>query len=143
MNIDWTTVIVTLITVLLSEGFVFGLYRLIKYRKQDTTIKDNEASNSTTESINMQLSLMKTYWTDMMEMMEQVKQSSLQGTVNQNEIIQSIRVLDKRMDSMEVTLADLVEWADGPFNQFKADKENNNNKQKTLDGDKPKSKKAS
>ena len=70
MNIDWTTVIVTLITVLLSEGFVFGLYRLIKYRKQDTTIKDNEASNSTTESINMQLSLMKTYWTDMMEMME-------------------------------------------------------------------------
>ena len=40
MTIDWTTVIVTLITVLLSEGFIFGLYKLIKYRKQDTTIKD-------------------------------------------------------------------------------------------------------
>ena len=128
MNIDWTTVIVTLITVLLSEGFIFGLYKLIKYRKQDTTIKDNEASNSTTESINMQLALMKTYWTDMMSMMEDVKQSAKQGNLNQDKIIEKIELVDTRLDSVEVTLNNLVEWADGPFNQFLADKQENNSK---------------
>ncbi len=128
MNIDWTTVIVTLITVLLSEGFIFGLYKLIKYRKQDTTIKDNEASNSTTESINMQLSLMKTYWTDMMGMMEDVKQFAKQGNLNQDKIIEKIELVDNRLDSVEVTLNNLVEWADRPFNQFLADKQENNSK---------------
>ena len=123
MIIDWTTVIVTLITVLLSEGFIFGLYKIIKYRKQDTTIKDNEASNSTTESINMQLSLMKTYWTDMMGMMEDVKQFAKQGNLNQDRIIEKIDLVDNRLDSVEVTLNNLVEWADGPFNQFLADKQ--------------------
>lgn len=123
MTIDWTTVIVTLITVLLSEGFIFGLYKIIKYRKQDTTIKNNEASNSTTESINMQLSLMKTYWTDMMGMMEDVKQFAKQGNQNQDKIIEKIELVDTRLDSVEVTLNNLVEWADGPFNQFLADKQ--------------------
>lgn len=123
MNIDWTEVIVQIITVLFSGGFLFGLYKLIKYRKQNKTIKDNQANNSTTESINMQLALMKTYWTDMMSMMEDVKQSAKQGNLNQNEIISSIKMLDNRMDSMEVTLSNLVEWADGPFNQFLADKQ--------------------
>ena len=123
MSIDWTTVIVTLITVLFSEGFIFGLYKLIKYRKQDTTIKDNEASNSTTESINMQLALMKTYWTDMMGMMEDVKQSAKQGNLNQDKIIEKIELVDTRLDSVEVTLNNLVEWADGPFNQFLANKQ--------------------
>ena len=123
MTIDWTTVIVTLITVLFSEGFIFGLYKIIKYRKQDTTIKDNEASNSTTESINMQLSLMQTYWTDMMGMMEDVKQFAKQGNLNQDRIIEKIDLVDNRLDSVEVTLNNLVEWADGPFNQFLADKQ--------------------
>lgn len=123
MTIDWTEVIVQIITVLFSGGFLFGLYKLIKYRKQNKTIKDNQANNSTTESINMQLALMKTYWTDMMSMMEDVKQSAKQGNLNQNEIISSIKMLDNRMDSMEVTLSNLVEWADGPFNQFLADKQ--------------------
>lgn len=125
MTIDWTEVIVQIITVLFSGGFLFGLYKLIKYRKQNKTIKDNQANNSTTESINMQLALMKTYWTDMMSMMEDVKQSAKQGNLNQNEIISSIKTLDNRMDSMEVTLSNLVEWADGPFNQFLADKQEN------------------
>lgn len=128
MNIDWTTIIVTLITVFISEGFIFGLYKIIKYRKQDTTIKDNEASNSTTESINMQLSLMKTYWTDMMGMMEDVKQFAKQGNLNQDKIIEKIDLVDNRLDSVEVTLNNLVEWADGPFNQFLADKQENNSK---------------
>lgn len=123
MNIDWTEVIVQIITVLFSGGFLFGLYKLIKYRKQNKTIKDNQANNSTTESINMQLALMKTYWTDMMSMMEDVKQAAKQGNLNQNEIISSIKTLDNRMDSMEITLSNLVEWADGPFNQFLADKQ--------------------
>lgn len=123
MNIDWTAVIVQIITVLFSGGFLFGLYKLIKYRKQNKTIKDNQANNSTTESINMQLALMKTYWTDMMSMMEDVKQSAKQGNLNQNQIMSSIKMLDNRMDSMEVTLSNLVEWADGPFNQFLADKQ--------------------
>lgn len=125
MTIGWTEVIVQIITVLFSGGFLFGLYKLIKYRKQNKTIKDNQANNSTTESINMQLALMKTYWTDMMSMMEDVKQSAKQGNLNQNEIISSIKTLDNRMDSMEVTLSNLVEWADGPFNQFLADKQEN------------------
>ena len=123
MNIDWTEVIIQVITVLFSGSFLFGLYKLIKYRKQNKTIKDNQASNSTTESINMQLALMKTYWTDMMDMMEDVKQSAKQGNLNQNQIMSSIKMLDNRMDSMEVTLSNLVEWADGPFNQFLADKQ--------------------
>lgn len=123
MNIDWTSVIVTLITVLFSGGFLFGLYKLIKYRKQNKTIKDNQASNSTTESINMQLALMKTYWKDMMGMMEDVKQFAKQGNLNQDKIIEKIELVDTRLDAVEVTLNNLVEWADGPFNQFLANKQ--------------------
>ena len=123
MNIDWTEVIVNGITVLFSGTFLFGLYKLIKYRKQNKTIKDNQANDSTTQSINMQLALMKTYWTDMMSMVEDVKQSAKQGNLNQNEIMSSIKMLDNRMDSMELTLSNLVEWADGPFNQFLANKQ--------------------
>lgn len=123
MTIDWTDVIVQTLTLLFSGSFIFGLYKLIKYRKQNKTIKDNQANDSTTQSINMQLALMKTYWTDMMSMMEDVKQSAKQGNLNQNEIISSIKMLDTRMDSMEITLSNLVEWADGPFNQFLANKQ--------------------
>ena len=128
MNIDWTEVIVQIITVLFSGTFLFGLYKLIKYRKQNKTIKDNQASNSTTESINMQLALMKTYWTDMMDMMKDVKQSAKQGNLNQDKIIENLELVDSRLDSVEVTLSNLVEWADGPFNQFLADKQQNTNK---------------
>lgn len=123
MNINWTEVIIQIATILFSGSFLFGLYKLIKYRKQNKTIKDNQASNSTTESINMQLALMKTYWTDMMDMMEDVKQSAKQGNLNQDKIIEKIEMVDNRLDSVEVTLNNLVEWADGPFNQFLADKQ--------------------
>lgn len=123
MNIDWTTIIVNAISILFSGTFLFGLYKLIKYRKQNKTIKDNQASNSTTESINMQLALMKTYWTDMMGMMEDVKQSAKQGNINQDKIIEKIELVDSRLDSVELTLNNLVEWADGPFNQFLANKQ--------------------
>jgi hypothetical protein len=64
----------------------------------------------------MQLALMKTYWTDMMSMMEDVKQSAKQGNLNQDKIIEKIDLIDNRLDSVEVTLNNLVEWADGPFN---------------------------
>lgn len=123
MNIDWTTIIVNAISILFSGTFLFGLYKLIKYRKQNKTIKDNQANDSTTQSINMQLALMKTYWTDMMDMMEDVKQSAKQGNLNQDKIIEKIESVDSRLDSVEVTLNNLVEWADGPFNQFLADKQ--------------------
>ena len=123
MNIDWTEVIVNGITVLFSGTFLFGLYKLIKYRKQNKTIKDNQANDSTTQSINMQLALMKTYWTDMMDMMEDVKQSAKQGNLNQDKIIEKIELVDTRLDAVEVTLNNLVEWADGPFNQFLANKQ--------------------
>ena len=120
MIIDWTEVIVQVITILFSGGFLFGLYKLIKYRKQNKTIKDNQANDSTTQSINMQLALMKTYWNDMMDMMKDVKQSAKQGNLN---IIEKIEKVDSRLDSVEVTLNNLVEWADGPFNQFLANKQ--------------------
>ena len=127
MIIDWTSVIVNTITVLFSGGFFFGLYKLIKYRKQNKTIKDNQASDSTTQSINMQLSLMKTYWTDMMSMMEDVKQFAKQGNQNQDKIIEKIDLVDSRLDAVEVTLNNLVEWTDGSFNQFLANKQGNSN----------------
>lgn len=127
MIIDWTSVIVNTITVLFSGGFFFGLYKLIKYRKQNKTIKDNQASDSTTQSINMQLSLMKTYWTDMMSMMEDVKQFAKQGNQNQDKIIEKIDLVDSRLDAVEVTLNNLVEWADGSFSQFLANKQGNSN----------------
>ena len=92
----------------------------MQYRKQNKTIKDNQANDSTTQSINMQLALMKTYWTDMMDMMKDVKQSAKQGNLN---IIEKIEMVDSRLDSVEVTLNNLVEWADGPFNQFLANKQ--------------------
>lgn len=122
MTIDWTEVIIQVITILFSGGFLFGFYKLIKYRKQNKTIKDNQANDSTTQSINMQLALMKTYWTDMMDMMKDVKQSAKQGNLN---IIEKIEMVDSRLDSVEITLHNLVEWADGPFNQFLANKQKN------------------
>ena len=128
MTINWTEIIIQVLSLLFSGGFLFGLYKLIKYRKQNKTIKDNQASDSTTQSINMQLSLMKTYWTDMMGMMEDVKQFAKQGNLNQDKIIEKIELVDNRLDSVEVTLNNLVEWADGPFNQFLADKQENNSK---------------
>jgi hypothetical protein len=59
---------------------------------------------------------MKTYWTDMMSMMEDMKQFAKQGNQNQDKIIEKIDLVDSRLDSVEVTLSNLVEWADGPFN---------------------------
>lgn len=58
----------------------------------------------------------------MLETMELVKQYTQQGNVNQTEMIRRMGVLDQRLDAVEITLSNLVEWADGPYNQFLADK---------------------
>ena len=54
--------------------------------------------------------------------MELVKQYTQQGNVNQTEMIRRMGVLDQRLDAVEITFSNLVEWADGPYNQFLADK---------------------
>jgi len=119
--IDWTTIITAIIGVV-SGGFLVTIYELIKYRKQNKTLKDNEATNSTSETQSNQIDLGKKYIQEMLETMELVKQYTQQGNVNQTEMIRRMGLLDQRLDSVEITLSNLVEWADGPYNQFLADK---------------------
>lgn len=83
MMLDWTTLIVTIITSTLGTGVITGFVSFIIYRKANRTIKENEAktSNLDVEAKNIendsaQIDLGKKYIESSLQIIELMKQSN-------------------------------------------------------------------
>lgn len=118
--IDWTSIILAI----LSGTSVGGIFEAIRYRKQNKEIRESEATKASAESQKAQIDVAKQYWDDVCSMMEQVKQSQINGQAkldtNQEEMKEMLANLDRRMDRVE-------EYLNGPFHQYLADKQNSKN----------------
>lgn len=117
MQLDWNTIITTLI----SGGFLFTLYETIKYRKQNKTIKSSQATQSNVEAQKAEIELGNLYKEEMLKVIDLLKKSQTENTGNQEEMKKMLTLIDKRVDNMEVLLAAVVKYLNGNFQQFLAE----------------------
>lgn len=117
MQLDWNTIITTLI----SGGFLFTLYETIKFRKQNTTIKSSQATQSNVEAQKAEIELGNLYKDEMLKVIDLLKKSQTENTGNQEEMKKMLTLIDKRVDNMEVLLAAVVKYLNGNFQQFLAE----------------------
>lgn len=117
MQLDWNTIITTLI----SGGFLFTLYETIKYRKQNNTIKSSQATQSNVEAQKAEIELGNLYKEEMLKVIDLLKKSQTENTGNQEEMKKMLTLIDKRVDNMEVLLAAVVKYLNGNFQQFLAE----------------------
>ena len=131
---DWTTILVTFIGVLFGGGFIelLNWFLFIKPNKRqkeaETELKENEIRDASAETQMKQMNVADQYFEGMMKMLEQVKTNQDRGNVNQEEIIDKLTLLDKRMDTMEIRFTNIEAYLNGPYHTWLAEKENNDKK---------------
>lgn len=131
--LDWTTIITAFIGVLFGGGFIELLNWVLfikpnkRQKEAETELKENEVSDASTDTLMKQMNVADQYFEGMMKMLEQVKTSQDRGNVNQEEMIEKLNVMDKRMDKMEINLGNLEAYLNGPYHAWLADKEKNEN----------------
>lgn len=113
---DWTTIIVAL----LSGTTVGGIVEAIRYRRQNATIKESEATQSNVEAQKSEIDLANKYRDEMLNMVQMVKDANEKNFTNQDEIIKSLTRL-------ETKVGDIESYLNGPYHQYLADKQSRYN----------------
>lgn len=122
---DWTTIIVAL----LSGTTVGGIIEAIRYRRQNTQIKESEATQSTVEAQKAEIDLANKYRDEMLNMMNMVKEANEKNFINQDEILRRLERLDERIGKLETNYGYMQEYLNGSYHQFLADKQSRYNPQ--------------
>lgn len=120
---DWTTIIVAL----LSGTTVCGIIEAIRYRRQNATIKESEATQSNVEAQKSEIDLANKYRDEMLNMVQMVKDANEKNFDNQDEIIRRLERLDERMEKVEMKVGDIESYLNGPYHQYIADKQSRYN----------------
>ena len=118
---DWTSIITTVI----SCGFIFSLLNWIRDRKSDKKIKTNEAAVSDIETQKAKMDLVVKFRDEMISMVDIVKQANEKNFSNQDQIIEKLSRMDERLEKVEVKLGYMEEYLNGNYHQWLASKENN------------------
>lgn len=113
---DWTTIIVAL----LSGTTVGGIVEAIRYRRQNATIKESEATQSNVEAQKSEIDLANKYRDEMLNMVQMVKDANEKNFTNQDEIIRSLTRL-------ETKVGDIESYLNGPYHQYIAEKQSRYN----------------
>lgn len=125
---DWTTIIVAL----LSGTTVGGIVEAIRYRRQNATIKESEATQSNVEAQKSEIDLANKYRDEMLNMVQMVKDANEKNFTNQDEIIRSLTRL-------ETKVGDIESYLNGPYHQYIAEKQSRYNPNIKPDEDSSKS----
>lgn len=116
---DWTTIIVAL----LSGTTVGSIVEAIRYRRQNSQLKANEVALSSVDTQKAEIDLANLYKDEMLKVIDLLKSSQTESSDNQNQIIEKLNILDKRLDILEINYNNLSEWANGSYHKFLAHKE--------------------
>lgn len=116
---DWTTIIVAL----LSGTTVGSIVEAIRYRRQNSQLKANEVTLSSVDTQKAEIDLANLYKDEMLKVIDLLKSSQTESSDNQNQIIEKLNILDKRLDILEINYNNLSEWANGSYHNFLAHKE--------------------
>ena len=118
---DWTSIITTVI----SCGFIFSLLNWIRDRKSDKKIKTNEAAVSDIETQKAKMDLVVKFRDEMVSMVDIVKQANEKNFSNQDQIIEKLSRMDERLENVELRMGYIEEYLNGNYHQWLASKENN------------------
>ena len=121
---DWMALIVAL----LSGTTVGSIFEAIRYRRQNKRLKEaeaakaeNEVKDNETDTQIKQMDMADKYFHGMLEMLEQVKNSTENGNLNQEKIIDKLDNLDSRMAIVEEGLKNVVTYLNGDYQNFLAE----------------------
>lgn len=126
---DWTTIITAFIGVIFGGGFIELLNWFIyikpnkRQKEAETELKENEIKDASAETLIKQMNVADQYFEGMIKMLEQVKANQDKGNINQEEIIDKLSLLDRRMDTMEIRFTNIESYLNGPYHTWLAEKE--------------------
>jgi len=112
---DW---IYNLVEVAITSGFLVAIIEMVRWRKEDKAKKGAEATTATTEAQEKQIDLGSKYFTEMLEMVEQVKGLTEKGNGNQDLMMSKLDTLVTRTDKQDVKLANIETYLNGNYHKW-------------------------
>lgn len=118
---DWTAIIIAVLT---GTSFA-GIYEAIKYRRENKRMKkaeaakaENEVKDNETDTQMKQMNMADKYFDGMLKMLEQVKNSTESGNVNQEKMMHDLADIKNRMGVLEVSTSNIVAYLNGDYQNW-------------------------
>lgn len=117
---EWSEIIITIVTTLLGGTTISSIYLAVKYRKENKTIKASEATQSNVEAQKAQIELANLYRDKMLEMMDLLSVKQDKGNLNQEKMLSMLTSLDSRVDGLEVDMSHVKGYLNGELSAWVA-----------------------
>lgn len=118
---DWTALIIAL----LSGTTLGGIVEAIRYRRENKRIKEaetakaeNEVKDNETDTQMKQMDMADKYFDGMLKMLEQVKNSTESGNVNQKKMMDDLSDIRKRIAVLETSTSNIVTYLNGDYQNW-------------------------
>ena len=118
---DWTALIIAL----LSGTTLGGIVEAIRYRRENKRIKqaetakvENEVKDNETDTQMKQMDMADKYFEGMLKMLEQVKNSTEDGNVNQKKMMDDLSDIKKRIGVLEESTSNIVTYLNGDYQNW-------------------------
>jgi len=118
---DWTALIVAL----LGGTSLAGIVEAIKYRRENKRLKEaetakaeNEVKDNETDTQMKQMDMADKYFDGMLKMLEQVKNSTDNGNVNQEKMITKLDNITNRVIVVENGMNNIVTYLNGDYQNW-------------------------
>ena len=118
---DW----IALIVALLGGTSLAGIVEAIKYRRENKRLKEaetakaeNEVKDNETDTQMKQMDMADKYFDGMLKMLEQVKNSTDNGNVNQEKMISKLDNITNRVIVVENGMNNIVTYLNGDYQNW-------------------------
>jgi cysteine synthase len=118
---DWTGIIMAILT----GGTITGAIEAIRYRRENKRLKEaetakaeNEVKDNETDTQMKQMDMADKYFDGMLKMLEQVKNSTESGNVNQKKMMDDLSDIRKRMGVLEESTSNIVAYLNGDYQNW-------------------------
>lgn len=118
---DWTALVVAL----LGGTSLAGIIEAIKYRRENKRLKEaetakaeNEVKDNETDTQMKQMDMADKYFDGMLKMLEQVKNSTDNGNVNQEKMITKLDNITNRVIVVENGMNNIVAYLNGDYQNW-------------------------
>ena len=118
---EWTALVIAL----LSGTTLGGIVEAIRYRRENKRIKqaetakaENEVKDNETDTQMKQMDMADKYFEGMLKMLEQVKNSTEDGNVNQKKMMDDLSDIKKRIGVLEESTSNIVTYLNGDYQNW-------------------------
>ena len=118
---EWTALVIAL----LSGTTLGGIVEAIRYRRENKRIKqaetakaENEVKDNETDTQMKQMDMADKYFEGMLKMLEQVKNSTENGNVNQKKMMDDLSDIKKRIGVLEESTSNIVTYLNGDYQNW-------------------------